>query len=107
MKINDPRTNAANLGLDKTLTDNKVNQAKTNGEQKPANKSAAPSGDNVTISSMAQQLKNIESSINTAPAFDAEKVNAIKSAIQNGDFTVNTEKVADGLIQSVKDMLNK
>lgn len=105
MKINDTSTNGVNLGLDKALTD-KMSQPKV-ADQKPSGQTPAPSGDSVTISSTAQQLNNIESSIKTAPAFDAEKVNAIKSAIQSGEFTVNTEKVADGLIQSVKDMLGK
>ena len=38
--------------------------------------------------------------------FDAEKVAAIKSAIADGQFKVSSEKVADGLIESVKDLLN-
>ncbi len=105
MKINDTTTNGVNLGLDKALTD-KMSQPKV-ADQKPAGTGQAPSGDNVTISSAAQQLNSIESSIKASPAFDAEKVNAIKTAIQNGEFQVNTEKVADGLIQSVKDMLGK
>ena len=39
-------------------------------------------------------------------AYDAEKVEAIKSAIANGQFKVDSEKVADGLINSVKDLLS-
>lgn len=106
MKINDAKTNDVNLGVDKALTDNKVKTAKTEGD-KPVSSTKTPAGDNVTISSMAQQLKSIESSMTSAPVFDAEKVNAIKAAIEGGEFQVNTSKVADGLIESVKEMLAK
>jgi len=107
VKINDPRANGASLGLDKALNDNKVNQQAKVNDQKSSNSTSAPNSDNVTISSTAQQLKSIESNMSTSQVFDAEKVNAIKSAIANGEFKVNTEKVADGLIASVKDMLGK
>ena len=39
------------------------------------------------------------------PVFDAGKVEQIKSAIAKGQFQVDTSKVADGLLQSVKDLL--
>ncbi len=105
MKVNDTTTNGVNLGLDKALTD-KMSQSKV-ADQKPSGTSQASAGDNVTISSAAQQLSSIESASKASPAFDAEKVSAIKTAIQNGEFQINTEKVADGLIQSVKDLLDK
>ncbi len=41
------------------------------------------------------------------PVFDAGKVEQIKSAIASGQFQVDSSKVADGLLQSVKDLLGK
>ena len=77
--------------------------------EKYNNQTSAPvdnkSADSVTLSPMAQQLKTLQSKVSAEGVFDAEKVNEIKSAILSGQFKVNTEKVADGLIQSVKDML--
>jgi negative regulator of flagellin synthesis FlgM len=55
---------------------------------------------------MAQQIQSIQSKIGADSVFDADKVNEIKSAIANGEFKVDSEKVADGLIQSVKDLLS-
>jgi negative regulator of flagellin synthesis FlgM len=37
--------------------------------------------------------------------FDAAKVGEIKSAIASGQFRVDSEKVADGLLATVKDLL--
>ncbi len=39
------------------------------------------------------------------PVFDASKVEQIKTAIANGQFQVNPEKIADGLLATVKDLL--
>ncbi|MCX7113803.1 MAG: flagellar biosynthesis anti-sigma factor FlgM [Proteobacteria bacterium] len=42
-----------------------------------------------------------------APVFDAGKVGQIKSAIASGQFRVDSSKVADGLLQSVRDLLSQ
>lgn len=41
------------------------------------------------------------------PVFDAGKVEQIKSAIASGQFQVDSSKVADGLLQSVRDLLGR
>lgn len=103
MKINDSNKGNVNLGVEKSITD-KAKTAKS-GDQKAANSKESNAADNVTISPMAQKLKNIGSNITVDSAFDVNKVNEIKDAIASGQFKVNTDKVADGLIQSVKEML--
>lgn len=42
----------------------------------------------------------------SAVTFDTKKVEALKAAIADGTFKVNTGKIADGLLASVKDFLN-
>lgn len=42
---------------------------------------------------------------NASPAFDAQRVSEIRQAIAEGRFQINPEKIADGLIESVRDML--
>lgn len=103
MKINDSKNNAVNLGLDKLSVD-KVSE-KSNKGINSSTASTPASDDSVTLSPLAQQLQSLKSKMGTESAFDADKVNEIKNAIMRGDFKIDTEKVADGLIQSVKDIL--
>lgn len=62
-----------------------------------------PSSDSVHISS---QLQSLESHLGGDSVFDAQKVEEIKAAIAGGHFQVNPEKVANGLLETVKDLLH-
>ena len=48
----------------------------------------------------------LEETIANTPVVDSAKVDEIKQAMSEGRFKVNTEKVADGLIESVRQMLS-
>jgi negative regulator of flagellin synthesis FlgM len=56
----------------------------------------------VNISSKAQKVGGISG---TDAVFDTTKVSEIKAAISSGQFKVNAELVADGLISTVKDLI--
>jgi negative regulator of flagellin synthesis FlgM len=59
--------------------------------------------DNVTLSAKAKALGGQTASNGV---FDSAKVNEIKAAIANGTFQVNPERVAEGLIDTVKDLIS-
>lgn len=101
MKINDSFKSKVDLGIDKASADKTGAGKKSDALQ--ANTHAA---DSVTLSPMSAQLQSLEATIASDKAFDAEKVAAIKLAISSGQFKVSSEKVADGLIETVKDLLN-
>lgn len=91
------------VGVDKPTLDK---GAANKGSEKAAGTStSASSTDNVTLSSASVQLQSLESGLAAGEVFDTNKVEEIKAAISRGDFSVDTAKVADGLLQSVKDLI--
>lgn len=60
----------------------------------------------VTLSSRASQLKQLEAQLAAIPVVDRARVDSIKQAIAAGHYTINTENIAEGLINSVKEMLH-
>ncbi|WP_079432703.1 flagellar biosynthesis anti-sigma factor FlgM [Zoogloea sp. LCSB751] len=67
-----------------------------------------PSGsdtDKVEISSLSSRLQQMEETVAGTPVVDSAKVDEIKQAMSQGRFKVDTGKVADGLIESVRQML--
>lgn len=54
---------------------------------------------------LSGQLQNIEKNLSKGQVFDAERVAEIKQAISDGRFTVNADKVADGLLDTVRDLI--
>nr|WP_314861264.1 flagellar biosynthesis anti-sigma factor FlgM [uncultured Undibacterium sp.] len=61
---------------------------------------------NVQISPLSVQLQALQSTQASSAVFEAKKVEEIKLAISEGRFQVDAEKVADGLLETVKDLLN-
>ncbi|EJM95445.1 flagellar biosynthesis anti-sigma factor FlgM [Herbaspirillum sp. YR522] len=64
----------------------------------------AATSDNVRLSATYQSLETKVS--NGGGSFDAKKVAEIKAAIANGTFQVDPEKVASGLIDTVKTLIS-
>jgi negative regulator of flagellin synthesis FlgM len=60
--------------------------------------------DSVRLSSQGQAMA--ASGAGSTGVFDTQKVDRIKEAIASGKFQVNSEKVADGLLETVKDLLH-
>ncbi|MEQ6291394.1 flagellar biosynthesis anti-sigma factor FlgM [Vogesella sp. GCM10023246] len=67
--------------------------------------SARANGESVAINPFASRLQGMEQAAASSPAFDADKVAAIKSAIASGEFSINPDAIADSLIASAKELL--
>lgn len=97
MKINDALQQAVTLNNEKT-------------ENKPAPRASETKAVGTVKTNsclrLAAQLQSIAAAGANEQVYDADKVNAIKSAISSGQFRVDSEKVADGLINTVKDLLS-
>lgn len=100
MKIND--TLKSNPGLQPTNTNGTAN---ARGADKPATAATTQvATDSVRLSSQGQAMASAVSGNNQV--FDTKKVERIKMAIADGQFQVNSEKVADGLLDTVRDLLH-
>jgi negative regulator of flagellin synthesis FlgM len=95
VKIEDTLKKTAGLGVGTTPTRGK-GADKTTGVGK-----ATAESDNVKLSSTAQTLAQAGS----GGVFDTQKVEEIKAAIANGTFKVDPEKVANGLLDTVTDLI--
>lgn len=80
-------------------------QPRTEKAPEKAGSVATPSH-NVQISALSTQLQAMQSAQASGAVFETKKVEEIKLAIAEGRFQVNSEKVADGLLETVKDLLN-
>lgn len=71
--------------------------------EQPTIASTGSNADSVTISEGAQKLA---AAGGNAPVFDTNKVEEIKAAMASGTFKVDPEKVAQGLMDSVRDLIS-
>jgi negative regulator of flagellin synthesis FlgM len=96
VKIDDSLKKTGGLGVGTTQT------RSGKGADKAAPVSPAPVGsDTVRISSKLESLAQAGGS----SVFDAKKVEEIKAAIAEGRFQVDAEKVANGLLDTVNDLI--
>lgn len=75
----------------------------------PSRASAQGAGgkDSVSISAKSSQLQSLESSIKDSPDVDIEKIETIKKAIMDGSFSISSGRVAEKMIASARELLNK
>ncbi len=101
MKITDSIKNIASLSVGTTTASSTKGSEQTSSVPTTNNNTGAK----VTLSPLSSQLQALQAQITTTSAFDAKKVEAIKLAIADGQFQVDSSKIANELIASVKDLL--
>ncbi len=75
-----------------------------NQEKENKNSSTADSGntsnssDRVSLTGEARQLQELETRLASEPVVDSQRVQTIRSAVENGTFTVNPERIAEKLM---------
>jgi negative regulator of flagellin synthesis FlgM len=66
----------------------------------PSTVPTAPAGNSaVSITDQAKQLAGLEQALQNLPAIDELRVDEIRSAIQDGRYQVNPERIADKLLR--------
>jgi len=56
------------------------------------------STDRVSLTDQTQQLRQLEARLTGQPVVDSQRVAAARSAVENGTYAVNPERIADKLI---------
>lgn len=88
-----------------------IGSAPDSGRSRPVSgatqRPATGGGAQVALSSLSSQLQEIAASVSTTPPVNAERVAEIKQAIAEGRFKIDPERIADGLLSSVRQMLTK
>ena len=60
---------------------------------------SAAAGETVELTTGAQLLERLEKSLESLPAVDAQRVAEIKSAIENGDYEIDSQAIADAMLR--------
>jgi negative regulator of flagellin synthesis FlgM len=103
VKIDDGMKKAGGLPVSSTQTRAGKGADKSGGVGKPVTSTPPSTSDNVHLSSQVQALAG---QLASDGVFDTNKVEEIKSAIASGTFQVDPEKVANGLLDTVKDLIH-
>jgi negative regulator of flagellin synthesis FlgM len=67
--------------------------------------SAGTGQTDVNLSARVADMRKLEAQLAAIPVVDQARVESIKAAIANGEYTIKPENIAAGLIESVKEML--
>jgi negative regulator of flagellin synthesis FlgM len=100
VKINDTLKN--NAGIPANTTPPATAKSADNAAAAAASATTPAATDTVRLSQQGQAM----AAGSTNQVFDTKKVERIKAAIADGQFQVNSEKVADGLLETVRDLLH-
>ncbi|MDJ0911175.1 MAG: flagellar biosynthesis anti-sigma factor FlgM [Woeseiaceae bacterium] len=68
-------------------------------ESAAARPEAAAAADTVSLTSGAQLLERLEKSLEALPAVDSQRVDEIRTAIENGDYEIDPQAIADAMLR--------
>ena len=88
---------AGNNKVDEASTSRKVSGSA--GASRDAGQSAATTNDTVELTSGAKLLERLEKSLAGLPDVDAAKVAEVKAAIENGEYQIDADAIADAMIR--------
>ncbi|MFP5382020.1 MAG: flagellar biosynthesis anti-sigma factor FlgM [Gammaproteobacteria bacterium] len=90
----------------KPLTPSPAAEARPAAQGRPDKLADSAAQTAVSLSPQAAQLQQLEAQLAAIPVIDRARVDSIKAAIAAGEYAINTENIADGLVNEVKDMLH-
>jgi negative regulator of flagellin synthesis FlgM len=70
---------------------------------KDVRKQAAAS-DTVELTSSAKLLERLEKTLASSPEINSERVEAVRTAIESGDYVIDAEKIAAALLRTDREL---
>lgn len=92
-----------------SLNSNQSSSVKSQNESKQENQSestTAAAGDRITLTNTASRLQDIEQKLSNSSSVDKARVAEVQSAISNGDYNVDADRIADKML-AFEDFMNK
>lgn len=83
--------------VDESTTGNKVAPHAAAPDKRAA--SPATATDTVNLTSSAKLLERLDKTLASLPVVNAERVAEIKTAIENGDYEIDADAIADAMIR--------
>ncbi|MDI9245271.1 flagellar biosynthesis anti-sigma factor FlgM [Marinobacter sp. CHS3-4] len=71
----------------------------TGAEQQAKSQATNARGENVNLSSQAKNLKQLEQQLGDYPEMDDDRIEQIRSALENGSYKVDAEKLAQKMLE--------
>lgn len=102
MKITDSIKNVSSLSVGGAAAGK---SRATSSPASPVTNTVSTSTGSDSVASTSAPLQALQSTIASSATYDAQKVDSIRQAIANGQFSVDTSKVANELINSVRGLL--
>ena len=96
IEINGLNSGRAQQSSDREMK--KVSKASTGNSKAAGQGGGGSKSDSVTLTGTAARLKEIEQSLAEQPVVDAERVHNVQTAIKNGEFEIQPDRVADKII---------
>ncbi len=106
MKIEPPANPLTGVGASKAPTDRTTGTVNADGSAASVVNTASDAS--VSTSPLSSEMRALQAALaQTGSAdIDVAKVAAIKDAIANGQLSIDTSKIADGLIATARDLLS-
>ncbi len=83
--------------VDETATSSKAAPNSAKPEQSAGN--TVPSSDTVNLTSSAKLLARLDKTLETLPAVNAERVAEIRTAIESGNYEIDSDAIADAMVR--------
>lgn len=89
------------------VTDRMDKKSDEAGSAATAAKADSKPTDQVSLTDKAQQIGQIVQAASEQPDVDVDKVNAIRAALESGDYRIDAGRIADGLLGFEKNVSGK